>query len=335
MARRDLRLLLPEPIRTLSADLAVVVVLTLLTVVVTTVPVVRETPLRILFGLPFLLFLPGYAFVSALFPEAGSPPSDGEDEDGDRGIDGIERVALSFGMSIALVPLLGLALNFTPWGITFGPILLSVSGLTVLCVAVAAKRRRALPPEERFTVPWRGWIAAGRAELFEPADRVDAALNVAVVLAVVLALASVGFAVAFPQSGERFTEFYLLTEEDDGDLVAADYPEEFVQGETQSLVVGIENSEHESVEYTVVIQLERVDGEGNESEVVEREELDRFEESLAHNQSVHRTQEVTPTMTGEELRLTFLLYDGEVPEEPTRENAYRDLHLWIDVEADS
>ncbi|WP_331236640.1 hypothetical protein [Natronorarus salvus] len=26
-------------------------------------------------------------------------------------------------------------------------------------------------------------------------------------------------------------------------------------------------------------------------------------------------------MTGEDLRLRFLLYDGEVPEEPTRENA--------------
>ncbi|WP_331234196.1 DUF1616 domain-containing protein [Natronorarus salvus] len=333
MDRRNLRLLLPEPIRTLSADLAVVVVLTLLTVVVTTVPVIRETPIRILLGLPFLLFLPGYAFVAALFPEAGSPSGvDEEARTEDRGIDGIERIALAFGMSIALVPLLGLALNFTPWGIALGPILLAVSGLTLLCVAVAAKRRRALPPEERFTVPWRGWIAAGRTEMFEPDDRVDAALNVVVVLAVVLALASVGFAVAFPQSGEQFTEFYLLTEEDDGDLIAADYPEEFVQGETQSLVVGIENNEHESVEYTVVIQLERVDGEGNETEVVEREELDRFEESLAHNESVHRTQDVTPTMTGEELRLTFLLYDGEVPEEPTRENAYRDLHLWIDVE---
>jgi len=32
------------------------------------------------------------------------------------GIDGIERVALSFGLSIAIVPLIGLVLNFTPWG---------------------------------------------------------------------------------------------------------------------------------------------------------------------------------------------------------------------------
>jgi len=30
-------------------------------------PVVRETPLRVVFGLPFVLFLPGYTFMAALF----------------------------------------------------------------------------------------------------------------------------------------------------------------------------------------------------------------------------------------------------------------------------
>jgi len=29
-------------------------------------------------------------------------------------LDGIERIALSFGLSIAVVPLMGLALNYTP-----------------------------------------------------------------------------------------------------------------------------------------------------------------------------------------------------------------------------
>jgi len=38
-----------------------------------------------------------------------------------------------------------------------------------------------------------------------------------------------------------------------------------------------------------------------------------------------------PTRTGEELRVQYLLYAGEAPETPTRENSYRDLHLWIDV----
>jgi uncharacterized membrane protein len=39
-------------------------------------------------------------------------------------------------------------------------------------------------------------------------------------------------------------------------------------------------------------------------------------------------------MTGEELRLTFLLYRGaasEVPASPDPDGAYRSVHLWIDV----
>jgi uncharacterized membrane protein len=325
-------LLLPKPVRRFPADLTAVVIVVLLTVLAVSLPVVRETPLRILFGLPFVLFVPGYAFVAALFPERGSTPDDEETASEDRGIDPIERVALAFGLSIAIVPLLGLMLNFTPWGIRLVPIVLSVGGFTIGCAVVAAVRRWELEPEERFSVPYRSWFASVRTELFEPDDRTDAALNVALALALLLALGSVGFAVAVPQDGERFTEFYLLTEQEDGELVADDYPEEFIQGEPQPLIVGIENNEHETVDYTVVVQLERVEGDGEESEVVERDELDRFEATLAHDETLHEEYSVAPTMAGEDLRLSFLLYDEEVPDEPTQENAYRDLHIWIDVE---
>ncbi|MFC6905791.1 DUF1616 domain-containing protein [Halalkalicoccus tibetensis] len=333
-------LLLPEPLRRFPADLVAVIILTLLTMLAVASPIVRETPLRILLGLPFVLFLPGYAFIAALFPERGRPPVEDEEEtSGDRGIDPIERVALAIGMSIAIVPLLGLLLNFTPWGIRLAPIVLSVSGFTIACAVIGAVRRRELEPEQRFSVPYREWIATGRAELFEPDDRLDGALNVALALAILLAVGSVGFAVAVPQDGEQFTEFYLLTEDDDGDLVADDYPEEFLQGEPQSLIIGIENNEHETVDYSVVVQLERVEGETvgegdeveTETEVVERDELDRFTTTVDHNETVHEEQTITPTMLGEDLRLTFLLYNDEVPAEPTRENADRDLHLWIDT----
>ncbi|WP_336361995.1 DUF1616 domain-containing protein [Halalkalicoccus salilacus] len=326
-------LLLPKPIRRFPADLAAVVVLTVLTALAVFLPGLRETPLRILFGLPFVLFVPGYAFVAALFPEQGrSPTSDEEVVDGEQGIDAIERVALAFGMSIAIVPLLGLVLNFTPWGIRLVPIILSVSGFTIGAVVVAAFRRWELPAEERFSVPYREWIATGRTEILQPDDRTDAMLNVVLALSIVLALGSVGFAVASPQDGEQFSEFYLLTEDDDGELVADNYPEEFVQGESESVIIGIENQEHETVDYTVVVQLERVEGEGNETSVTEREELDRISTTLGHGETWQEEYSVSPTMTGEGLRLTFLLYDGEVPAEPTRENAYRELHLWIDVE---
>lgn len=331
-------LLLPEAVRQTPADLAAVIGLTLLTIFVVVMPGVRETPVRVIFGLPFVLFLPGYAFIAALFPEAGEPPTAEGEESAersrlrDRGIDGIERVALSFGLSIAIVPLIGLVLNFTPWGITLLPILVAVGGFTIACGIVATARRRELPAGERFSVPYRTWVASARAEVFEPDDRMDAALNVLLALSILLAVGSVGYAVAVPPDGERFTEFYVLTEDDDGELVAANYPTEFEAGEEADLVLGIGNNEHEEVSYTVVIQLERVEHANNETTVLERSELDRFSVELAHNETWLGNLTIAPDMVGEELRLTFLLYQGDAPGSATRETAYRDLHLWIDVE---
>jgi len=321
-------LLLPRPVRELPADLAAVLGLVLVTLCVVLLPGVRETPLRVVFGLPFVLFLPGYAVIAALFPE------DGGKEDGEReGIDGIERVALSFGLSIAVVPLVGLVLNFTPFGIRLLPILLSVSGLTVALVVVGAVRRRELPPEERFRVPYRDWIREARGELFEPESQLDAALNVLLVVSVLVAVASVGYAVAVPKQGESFTEFYLLTQQENGSLVADDYPTEFTRGEARPLVVGISNHEHGTESYTGVVELQRVQIRNNSTQVLEERELRRFSTRLGANETYQSVLNVTPTMTGERLRLAFLLYKGGVPAEPSVESAYRELHLWVNVSA--
>jgi len=358
---RDLRLLLPEPVRRLPADLAAVVAVVLLTDLFVFAPVLRETPVRVVFGLAFVLFVPGYAFVAALFPEAGESPTgieDVDDAEGDAdpaaatdrsGIDGIERVALSFGLSIAVVPLLGLVLNFTPWGIRLVPIAVTVSGFTLVSTAVGAHRRWEIPEEERFAVPYRSWLAAGQSELFDPDSRADAALNVLLVASILLAAGSVTYAVAVPKPGESFTEFYLLTENESGDLVAAGYPTNMTRGESASVVVGIGNQEHESVEYTVVVELQRVEivngtasaADGTTTRnvttvrVLEERELRRFQVALANNETWHRPHTVTPAMTGEGLRLQYLLYRGEPPADPSGETAYRELHLWVNVSAAS
>ncbi|TKX87534.1 DUF1616 domain-containing protein [Halorubrum sp. SS5] len=369
--RRQVWLLIPRPVRRLPADLAATTLLTLLTLLTVFVPVINETPLRVLFGLGFVLFLPGYAFIAALFPEAGSPstetdvpepersaPESGErpapvpgteaaaverDTDsgpgagpaaGDRsGIDGIERVALSFGLSIAVVPLIGLVLNFTPWGIRLVPVVTAVAGFTLGCVAVAARRRWALPSDEQFAVPYREWLAAAESELFDPDDRTDAALNALLAVSVLLAVGSVGYAVAVPPQGEQFSEFYLLTETPEGELVADDYPETMAVNETANLIVGIGNNEYEPTEYHVVVQLQEVETGNNSTTVLERTEIDRFEATLDHNATHHERHVLRPTRTGEDLRVQYLLYRDVVPADPTGENAYRELHLWIDVEA--
>ena len=45
-------------------------------------------------------------------------------------MESLERVALSIGLSLALVPLVGLLLNYTPWGITLTPIMISLAFLS-------------------------------------------------------------------------------------------------------------------------------------------------------------------------------------------------------------
>lgn len=338
---RSLWLLLPRRVRELPADLTSILLLVGLTNIAVFFPVLRETPLRVPVGLVFVLFAPGYALIAALFPEQGEQPdaelNDDSEEGGlslRRGIDGIERVALSFGLSIAVVPLIGLVLNFTPWGIRLAPIMVGVSGFTLAAVAVAAHRRWQLPPEDRFRVPYRGWVQDARTELFEPTDRIDGALNILLVVSILLAVGAVGYAVMVPPQGEQFTEFYLLTEDDEGELVASGYPTEFERGESQPVVVGIENHEGEPIEYTVVVQLQEVEVVGNETNVTQREELDRLTSPpVADNESWQQTHDIQPTMAGDELRLQYLLYRDDVPAMPTRENAYRDLHLWINVSA--
>jgi len=326
--------------RRLPADLTAVVAAVVLTNVAVLAPVVRETPVRVVFGLAFVLFVPGYAFIAALFPEAGEPFDGGDaaetpsSEAGSLptgGIDGIERVALALGLSIAITPLIGLVLNFTPWGIRLVPILVSLSAFSLGATVVAARRRWALPSDRRFRVPYREWADAARVELVEPDTRADAALNVVLVLSIVVAMSSVGYAVLVPQQGESFSELYLLTETEDGDLVADDYPTEFELGEGRELIVGVGNHEHEQTNYSVVVQLQRIRGENNSTSVVRRDSLAAFDSNVGHNDTWHRRHTVTPTFAGTNLRLQYLLYRGEPPAEPRLENAYRENHLWINV----
>lgn len=334
-------LLLPRPLRRLPADLAYVALFVIATGISVFVPIVRETPLRVVLGLPFVLFLPGYAFVAALFPEQGTSPVNETDTNEEpigqaarlrrASIDGIERTALSFGLSIAISPLIGLILNFTPWGIRLGPIVFAIGGFTLIATGVAAVRRNALPAEERFHVPFKQWYVTTRAELFEPETRADQLLNVVLVVSLLLAASSVTYAVAVPKSGESFTEFYLLTENESGALVAADYPTNFTEGGNKSLVVGIGNHEHRTVSYSIIVQLQRVRMTNTSTTVVERERLHRFNTRLTANETWTHQHNVSPSMTGNRLRLVYLLYKDEPPAQPTIENAYRETHLWINV----
>lgn len=342
MATGDrIRLLLPLRLRNLPTDLWLVLSYLLVTDLVFFLPVIRETPLRVVVGLPFVFFIPGYTFVAALFPQAIADITeelDQVDQSGSTviqkdsaGIDGIERVALSFGLSLGVVPLIGLVLNFTPWGIRITPILVSLTLFVLATSYVAAHRRWKLPEDQQFRVPIRPWFSDARTEILESGTRAEVALNILLVFSVLLAAGSMTYAVALPKQDEPFTEFYLLAENGGEEPVPDNYTTDFTIGESKPLVVGIGNYEHEKTSYTVVSKLQRVRTQDNTTQVLEEEELARFETTLNANETSHHTQSVTPTLTGGRLRLVYLLYRGQPPSQPTTENAYRETNLWINV----
>jgi uncharacterized membrane protein len=90
--------------------------------------------IRNVLGLIFVLWLPGYTFIKALFP-VNAPKTETSTS-----LRFVERIALSIIMSIALGALIGLFLNFTPWGINLTTIVFSLLAFSLVFSTVALVR---------------------------------------------------------------------------------------------------------------------------------------------------------------------------------------------------
>ena len=86
------------------------------------------TPARYVLGSIYVLFLPGYSLVEALYPREGD-------------LTPLERVALSIGLSLAVTPLIGLVLNYTPWGIRLPAIITSTTILIITMLTTSLHRK--------------------------------------------------------------------------------------------------------------------------------------------------------------------------------------------------
>ncbi|MDK2948693.1 Uncharacterized membrane protein [Methanolobus vulcani] len=281
-------------------DIKLVIALVLLTDIFVLTPFLSDSPIRTALGLPMVLFLPGYALIAALFP-------------GKNDLDGIERIALSFGLSIAVVPLIGLGLNYTPWGIRLVPILVFLTNFTILMSIVAVYRREALGLDA-FSVPFREMYESVIAEINEkPESRLDRILTIILVISILVSVMTLVYVVVTPKQGEKFTEFYILGPE----RMADDYKTQLELGESVDVIIGIVNHEYSVVNYSIVIRL-------NNETIETPPGLNHI--SLAHNVTWEKPVSFIPAVTGEDMKLQYLLYRDDNMTEP-----YRDLHLWINV----
>jgi len=254
--------------------------------------------LRIALGLPFLLFFPGYALLAALFPKRES-------------LSGIARIALSFGLSIAVVPLIGLILNYTPWGIRLYPILISLTVFILAMCGVAWYRRKSLTEHERFTVSFKI-----RFSSWEGQSVLDRVLSIVLVLAIVGAIGALGYVIATPKVGEKFTEYYILGLQGK----AEGYPTNLKLGERGEVILGIVNHEQEEMNYQVKVMADGVEGrvklwlEDENGEVTSMTDSTIDVEALAHEEEWEGTLLFEPLQRGEKQKLEFLLFSPKLRE---------------------
>jgi uncharacterized membrane protein len=271
---------------------------------------------RIILGLPFILFSPGYILLAALSIN-------------DDLIDFTGRMGLSFVMSVVIITLIGLGLNYTPWGIDLDSILASVSIFIFLVSIIAVLRHRfsskvVFLTEIKLTFPtWDGKAFSN-------------CLSILIGIALFGTIGVFGYTSVTPKEGEVFTEFYILGY----DHKAEEYPTEFLMnnnlitrviygvdtndGDTPlgRVSIGIVNHGRQRSTYSVKIQ---IDGEPvnlsynqlylAQTEYAELEPDEKWEQEVGF----------LPSHKGANQKVEFLLFknNSTLPE--------KSLQIWINV----
>ena len=291
-------------------------------IIVSYLPTLNETPIRAILILPVMLFLPGYCLIAALFPKNSD-------------IDLIQRIALAFGISIAIVPLIVLWLHFTQFGIGLDSILFALSVFILVMILIAHIRRALLPSEDRFGVLFFEIAGELRNAIFSKGgSRVNHLVTVVLALVVIAALLATVYLITVPQEGERFSEFFILGE----NRTAANYPDKIIAGKDYPMYVGLGNHEYRDINYTIEIWMLRTEFNPvtNTSHIIAMDPKDRLSLTLGHNETTIIPYNLSIKKTGYD-RVEFLLFNESVSgldvNGSERINAsYRYLHLWVTIE---
>ncbi|GAA0553222.1 DUF1616 domain-containing protein [Halorubrum ejinorense] len=315
------------------ADLLAIAALLVIVAVFVFVAPLRDTPLRPAVSLVFALFAPGYVYLSALFPKRFRP---GETSDNasaaaysEGGLGLLERLVFSFGVSAAITILLGLALGYWLPGISRINLYTGLAVLIAVGLPVAAKRRSGLPSDVRMRSPHRAVTTRIRSRLANQGATANAA-TVLLAVALVAAAASVGVGGGSSQ-GSEVTELYLLSENESGEYVPRQYPETVTRGENESFALGITNQEGGRTTYTVEVLLQEFDGGNGTGPLIAETRVRTFSADLDDGERERIPHTIEPTVGAGSYRLTYLLYVGEPPADPSIDSAYREVHLWIRV----
>lgn len=324
-------------------DLLAVTLFSCLGAVFVLIPPFNETFFKIPIALSLFFFIPGYAFISALFP-------------GKKEISGIERFTLSVGFSLILTVFDGFLISLLPWGYRPAPIVISIITITSFFSILALFTRKLLDESEQFSFSLKQFIKDLKSDELEensessdgnesgdvepfPAEKrrfhrsrskakakglkyqpeaeiktkplppeIEKALVIALIGSIIIASGMLAYA-KITREKETFTMLYLLGP----DGKAEGYPTESLIDVPLVVTVGIENHELQDVNYVLQMKVD--------DEVIE--EKDVF---LKNGETWKRDM----TYTREKLKtgrskLEFALFKEKPDYFP-----YRSVHLYIE-----
>jgi uncharacterized membrane protein len=254
---------------------------------------------RLVLGLIYVLFIPGYTLQLFLIPSTIE-------------LDPIERTAISFALSIAIVPLFTLVLDWLPWGISLWPFVISLSIFILVCMIGATIRQLQLPEDRQFTpISWNilrtSWERQDRLQKF-----VYILTSFTILITVLITLAIL----VLPKPAQSFTEFYLLG----SDRLAESYPNQVAPSEIISVTIGVNNLERKPMDYRLEVWQADPTGERQRQLVGTAIPF-----SLQSGETNEWIQEWRAAWFGQNQRFEFLLYKADQIE------PYRRLLLWMDI----
>jgi len=268
------------------------VLICFLTIIVLPLVLLTTGVLRAALGLLFLLFMPGYTFVAAMLPRRDS-------------LNPVQRLALSLGLSIAIVVFTGFVLGYTPWRIQASSMAISIALFIVICSAFALYRRRHMPECDRYAIRLplglAGWKGSSRA------DRI---LSIVLVLSALTAVGFFIYSLAMPKEGERYSVLSVLG----SNGVAGEYDLKALEGEKVRVTLEVLNHEHEDISYHIAVSI-------NGDKV---QEVGPF--YLSHAGRWEGEVTFVALKAGKSQKVEFQLFKDDGGE------AYRAVHLWLDVE---
>ena len=286
--------------------------------------------IRIIVGIPFIIFIPGYILTFLLFHKKKT----------DRGIDTFERITLSFGFSMAIVAILTFLLNYTSAGILLESVLVTIFIFVIGVGFLDIYSWFKVSPNERFVLT-----------INFPKIKTNFGLNKILTVFLIMSILFVSIIFIYmlinPRNEEEFTCFYLY----DSDGGVANYPSTLAVGENATVKIALINHEYKTVNYVIEVWL--IDQLTLDNKTIYNNMwfMDKINVTLSHyHKSIEKPfslqWEYNYTFdlnrTGEDLKISFLLFT-----KPTKKfnidedysyiahqkinNAYRKTHLWIDI----